>query len=302
MKEARQPPPHSLVGLIGIGLLGSALAERMLNAGYHVRGFDIDPTRRELLAALGGEPARSPADAARDASVVVTCLMTADIVRAAVLGPEGAASAMRPGAILLDVSTCAPSDSRRLATDLAARGVRMLDSPLSGSSGVARSGELLAMVGGPTDAFAECRPLLETFASHVVHVGEGGAGSTAKLVTNLILGLNRLALAEGLALGLRAGLAPEALLDLLGHSAAASRVLDHKGRRMVSGDFTPDAKLSQHLKDVRLIRDLGEELGANLPTTRLHEALLEQAVALGLGDLDNSAIINLMMRDTPDDE
>jgi len=301
MTDLTDSPTTSRIGLIGIGLLGAALAERMLNAGYQVRGFDIDHTRLESLAALGGEPAMSPADAALGASVVVTCLMTADIVRAAVLGLESAASAMRPGAILLDVSTCAPSDSRRLAADLAAHGVRMLDAPLSGSSSVARSGELLAMVGGPADAFEECRPLLATFASHVVHIGENGAGSTAKLVTNLILGLNRLALAEGLALGLRAGLDPDALLNLLGHSAAASRALDHKGSRMVSGDFTPDAKLAQHLKDVRLIRELGEELGANLPTTRLHEALLERAVALGLGELDNSAIINVMMRIEPGD-
>lgn len=284
------------VGLIGLGLLGSALAERLLAAGFPVHGYDINPVRMDALAQLGGEPARSPADAARGASVVLTCLMTADIVRDAVLGSTGAAAEMTRDAILLDATTCAPTESRRLAADLAARGIRMLDAPLSGSSSVARAGELLAMVGGPLSPFEECRPLLHTFASHVVHVGENGAGASAKLVTNLILGLNRLALAEGLALGLRAGLDPDALLELLGHSAAASRALAHKGRRMVSGDFAPDAKLSQHLKDVRLIRDFGEELGAALPATQLHEQLLEQAVADGLGELDNSAIIRVLMR------
>jgi 3-hydroxyisobutyrate dehydrogenase len=283
------------VGLIGLGLLGSALAERLLAAGFPVRGHDINPARMDALAQLGGEPVGSPADAARGAWVVLTCLMTADIVRDVVLGSTGAATEMARDAILLDITTCAPAESRRLAADLAAHGIRMLDAPLSGSSSVARAGELLAMVGGPLDAFEECRPLLDTFASHVVYVGENGAGASAKLVTNLILGLNRLALAEGLALGLRAGLDPDALLELLGHSAAASRALAHKGRRMVSGDFAPDAKLSQHLKDVRLIRDFGEKLGAALPATRLHEQLLEQAVADGLGELDNSAIIRALM-------
>lgn len=284
------------VGLIGLGLLGSALAERLLGAAYVVRGYDINPAKLDALAQLGGEPAASPVDAARGASAVVTCLMTAEIVRDIMFGPDGAAGAMTAGAILIDVSTCAPADSRRLAADLADRGIRMLDAPVSGSSSVARAGELLAMVGGPADVFEDCRPLLAAFARHVVLVGESGSGSAAKLVTNLILGLNRLALAEGLALGLRAGLDPNALLELLGHSAAASRALEHKGRRMVSGDFTPDAKLSQHLKDVHLIRDLGEELGTDLPLTRLHERLLEQAVAEGLGELDNSAIIRVLLR------
>lgn len=284
------------VGLIGLGLLGAALAERLLGAGYAVRGYDIDPARLNAFALLGGEPVANPAEAAHGAANVVTCLMTADIVREVMLGPDGGAAAMAAGGVLIDVSTCAPADSRRLAGDLAKRGIRMLDAPLSGSSGVARAGELLAMVGGPADAFEECRALLETFASHVTHVGESGSGAAAKLVTNLVLGLNRLALAEGLALGMRAGLEPHALVELLGHSAAASRALEHKGRRMVSGDFTPDAKLSQHLKDVRLIRDLGDALGADLPVTRLHERLLEQALAQSLGELDNSAIIRVFTR------
>jgi 3-hydroxyisobutyrate dehydrogenase-like beta-hydroxyacid dehydrogenase len=282
-----------VIALIGLGLLGSALAERLLGAGYQVRGYDVNPDCMEALAQLGGEAAPSPAAVAEGATVVLTCLMTSEIVWEAVVGPEGAVRGMARGSVLVDVSTCSPAASRLLAAELAPCDIAMLDAPLSGSSQVARAGELLAMVGGPEDAFERCRPVLAAFASRIVRVGESGAGSTAKLVTNLVLGLNRLALAEGLALGLRAGLEPEALLELLGESAAYSRVLDQKGQRMVTGEFAPEARLAQHLKDVRLILELGEDLGAALPVSALHEQLLTEAVTRGLGELDNSAIMKL---------
>jgi 2-hydroxy-3-oxopropionate reductase len=287
------PAQHKTVGLMGIGLMGSALAERLLAEGWTVRGYDVDPTRLRWLADRGGVPAASGAEAAEGSDYVVTCLMTGDLVRQAVLGPYGAASAMQPGAALIDVTTCAPDESRRLAEDLSKRGIEMLDAPLSGSSSVARAGELLVLAGGPLPVFEQCKGLLETFG-RAIYVGESGAGSTAKLVTNLVLGLNRLALAEGLALGLRAGLQPEMLLEALQFGPAYSRVLDQKGPRMLSGQFEPEARLSQHLKDVLLIEQLGAELGAELPATVMHRRLLEAAVDRGLGELDNSAIFALL--------
>jgi 3-hydroxyisobutyrate dehydrogenase-like beta-hydroxyacid dehydrogenase len=282
------------VALIGMGLMGAALAERLLAGGWTVRGFDIDPARMDALAALGGTPASSAAEAAAGSAFVLTCLMTADITRDAVLGEQGAAAGMRARAVLVDAGTCAPSDSRRLSEELAARGVPMLDAPVSGGSASARAGEAVIMAGGPAEAFERGRPLFAAFARRAIHAGPSGAGSTAKLVTNLVLGLNRLALAEGLALGLRAGLEPQPLLELLRESAAYSRALDTKGERMVAGRFEPEARLSQHLKDVRLILDLARELDLALPASALHERLLEEAVAHGLGELDNSAIIALL--------
>jgi 3-hydroxyisobutyrate dehydrogenase-like beta-hydroxyacid dehydrogenase len=287
---------HKTVALLGIGLMGSALAERLLLAGYAVRGFDPSPERMEAFTAQGGQPASSAADAARGAPVTFTCLMTAEIVREALFGEEGAAAAMPPGGIVVDTSTLAPAASRGIAADLADRGLAMLDAPLSGSSTVARAGELLVMAGGPAAAFERCLPLFAAFARSAVHAGPSGAGAAAKLVTNLVLGLNRLALAEGLSLGLSAGLEPPALLRLLRESGAYSRVLDAKGERMVSGRFEPEARLAQHLKDVNLILDLGRELGVALPVSTLHRELLERAVAAGLGELDNSAVL-LLLRD-----
>lgn len=285
------------LGLIGLGLMGSALAERLIGAGHAVQGCDIDPARRRLVQEMGGTPAASAAAAAAGAEMVLTCLMTGAIVREALFGPDGAAAAMDPGAILIDVSTTSPAEARSLAADLAVRGIAALDAPLSGNSREARAGELpLVMAGGPPEAFDRCRPLFETFALRAVHVGPSGAGAAAKLVTNLVLGLNRLALAEGLLLGDRAGLDPAALLAVLRASAAYSRAMDAKGERMIAGDFQPEAKLAQHLKDVHLILNLAREVGTALPTSELHARLLARGVQEGLGDLDNAAIIEVLRR------
>ncbi len=165
------------VACIGMGLLGSALAENLIRAGFTVRGYDIAPERMREHAARGGVAADSPADAARGAGTVVTCLMTADIVREALLGPQGALDA----------------------------GIAMLDAPVAGSSGQARRREAPVVVGGDRPVFERCRPIFDAIAERAHHVGGHGAGARAKLVVNLVLGLNRLALAEGLLFGLRQG-------------------------------------------------------------------------------------------------
>lgn len=285
-----------LVGLLGVGLLGSAVAERLLAAGHTVRGYDIDPARLCALEYLGGSAASSVADAVEGTDFVLTCLLTAEVVREALYGPAGGVEALRPGSVLIDLTTCSPADSRRLAADLAERGVEALDAPVSGSSSVVRAGEALVMAGGPVDTFQRSLPVLSSFAREVIHTGGSGSGSAAKLVTNLVLGLNRLALAEGMALGLRSGLEPEALLRLLRESAAYSRALDAKGERMVYARFEPEARLAQHLKDVDLILELAGELDLGLPATSLHAGLLREGVARGLGELDNSAIIEVIRR------
>ena len=285
------PGDGATVALIGLGLMGSALAERLLAAGHGVRGFDVDAGRLEAFAGRGGTPAASAADAAAGAPIVVTCLMTAAIVREAVFGAGGAAHAMPVGSILVDTTTCAPAESVALARDLAGRGIAVVDATLSGSSAAARAGEVVVLAGGDADAFERCRPIFDAFARKVFHLGPNGSGAAAKLVSNLVLGLNRLALAEGLTLGLAAGLEPAALLQTLKESAAYSRAMDAKGQRMITGEFAADARLSQHLKDVGLILGLAGDLGVSLPATSLHRRILERAVELGWGDADNSAVI-----------
>lgn len=283
-----------VIALIGMGLLGSALAENLVKAGFSVRGYDTAPDRMSEHAERGGLLARSPADAARGASVVMTCLMTADIVRDVLLGPDGALGAAPPGLVVIDNSTIHPDASAALAGDLARRGIAMLDAPIGGSSGQARRREAPVVVGGDPEIFARCRPILDAVAQRVHHVGPNGAGARAKLVINLVLGLNRLALAEGLLFGLRQGLDGKALLGVLKESAAYSRAMDIKGERMVEGNFEPEGKLAQHLKDVELMLEVGHAAGAPLLATALHRQLLLAGVAAGLGERDNSSIIAVL--------
>jgi 3-hydroxyisobutyrate dehydrogenase-like beta-hydroxyacid dehydrogenase len=282
------------VALIGMGLLGSALAENLLKAGFAVRGYDTAPERMRQHAERGGHVAASPADAARGASAVMTCLMTADIVREALLGPAGALEAAAPGVVAIDNSTIHPDASAALAAELGRRGIAMLDAPVGGSSGQARRREAPVVVGGDPEVFARCRPILDALAQRVHHVGPNGSGARAKLVINLVLGLNRLALAEGLLFGLRQGLDGKTLLSVLKDSAAYSRAMDIKGERMLEGNFEPEGKLAQHLKDVELMLEVGHAAGAPLLATALHRQLLIAGVAAGLSERDNSSIIAVL--------
>ncbi len=282
------------VALIGMGLLGSALAENLLKAGFAVRGYDTAPERMREHAERGGHVAASPADAALGASAVMTCLMTADIVREALLGPAGALEAAAPGVVAIDNSTIHPDASAALAAELVRGGIAMLDAPVGGSSGQARRREAPVVVGGDPDVFARCRPILDAIAQRVHHVGPNGSGARAKLVINLVLGLNRLALAEGLLFGLRQGLDGKTLLSVLKDSAAYSRAMDIKGERMLEGNFEPEGKLAQHLKDVELMLEVGHAAGAPLLATALHRQLLIAGVAAGLSERDNSSIIAVL--------
>jgi len=282
------------VALIGMGLLGSALAENLIRAGFTVRGHNVAPERMRQHAERGGVLARSPSDAARGASVVMTCLMTAEIVREVLLGAEGALESGRSEVVVIDCSTIHPDASAALAAELDGRGIPMLDAPVGGSSGQARRREAPVVVGGDAAIFARCRPILDALSARVHHVGPNGAGARAKLVINLVLGLNRLALAEGLLFGLRQGLDGKTVLTILQDSAAYSRAMDIKGARMLEGRFEAEGKLAQHLKDVELMLEVGHAAGAPLLATALHRQLLLAGVAAGRGDADNSSIIEVL--------
>jgi 3-hydroxyisobutyrate dehydrogenase-like beta-hydroxyacid dehydrogenase len=275
------------VGVVGLGLMGGALSGRFLGGGFRVVGFDPRQECRARLADLGGEPLSSARDVFAAATVVVFSLPTSDVVAEVV----GEVWDLLPGRRIVDTTTGDPDRTADLGRRLADAGVEYLDATLTGSSKVAAAGELVVTAGGPADVFRECEALFRLFAREWFHVGPWGSGARAKLVVNLVLGLNRAVLAEGLAFARRAGLDPAAMLDVLRCGAAYSRVMDAKGPKMIAGDFTPEAKLAQHLKDVRLILDAGLKAGSPLPLSTLHERLLAELVGRGLGDLDNSSVI-----------
>ncbi|MCX6849452.1 MAG: NAD(P)-dependent oxidoreductase [Verrucomicrobia bacterium] len=266
----------SSLGVIGMGLMGSAVM-KMTGAG---RGWDVDASRCVHAATANDVFARC--------DVIFLCLPNSDIVRDVVR-----TAALKPGQILIDTTTGDPGEMAALGAELNAQGVHYLDATVSGSSAQLLQRDVLVMVGGDVDVFEQCRDWLDRFAREVVHVGPCGSGAKMKLVTNLVLGLNRAALAEGIAFAQQLDLDLAQTLDVMRRSMAYSRIMDTKGEKMITQDFTPQAKLSQHLKDVRLM------LAASaipLPLSEAHRELLEKAEALGYGEADNSAVIQALLK------
>ena len=274
------------VGVIGLGLMGSALAERFRAAHLRVVGYDPRAECRERLTSFGGEAVATVRAVFAATRTVVLSLPTSDVTFAVI---AEVAELVR-GATIIDTTTGEPDATEAIGKQLAERGCEYLDATLTGSSERARAGGVVVTAGGPAEVFAKAEPLFRHFASRWFHVGPWGSGARTKLVVNLVLGLNRAALAEGLALARCCGLDLSAVLVILQSGAAYSRAMDAKGQKMIAGDFAPQAKLSQHLKDVRLILDEGDKTGAELPLSRAHEALLTELVERGLGDWDNSAV------------
>lgn len=278
------------VGMIGLGLLGTALAERLLEHGYTVWVYNRTRQKAEPLIARGAHWADNPLAVC---DRVLISLYTTDTV-IEVLDRLG--DALRPGQILVDTTTGEPEQTAELGARLAARGVHYLDAPISGSSEQARRGEVTAIVGGPRETFEACRDLFGCCAAETIHAGPVGSGAKMKLVSNLVLGLNRAALAEGLVFARALGLEGSAVLQVLLGTMAYSRIMDTKGQKMVEGDFHTQARLSQHLKDLRLIIQAATEAGQALPLTEIHRRLLEIAESAGFGDADNSAVIEAFSR------
>lgn len=277
------------VGLIGIGLLGGAIAERLLASGWSLIGFDLDASRTEELRSLGGTAAESIGDVVRHAPVVILSLPDSRIVAQATAEFPAEVS----GTLVIDTTTGDPESAVSVGRTLADRGLRYVEATVVGSSQMLRQGEAVVLLGGADDDVAAATPFVEHWGRQRFHVGLLGSAAVAKLVTNLVLGLNRAVLAEGLNLAQRSGLDGAAMLAVLRSGLAYSRVMDTKGRRMLESDFAPEARLRQHHKDVRLILELGAQHGAPLPLSALHERLLSRAEELGFADADNSAIIRV---------
>ena len=276
------------IGIVGLGLVGSALSARLLAAGYRVSGFDIAPGQVARLVEAGGEARASAADLAAAEQVVLLSLPTLSISAAVI---DRMLDALRPGATVIDTTTGSPEESAALCAMLAGRGVDYLEALIGGSSSQVRAGDAMLMCGGAQTVYERCRPLFHTCFRDLFYLGDCGQAARMKLVLNLILGLNRAVLAEGLCFAEACGLDAARALEILKVSPAYSRVMDTKGSRMVESRFEPEARLAQHLKDVRVILDLGARTGAKLPLSALHRELLEEAERAGYGGADNSAVI-----------
>ncbi|MHB8864141.1 MAG: NAD(P)-dependent oxidoreductase [Pirellulaceae bacterium] len=276
---------NKTVGMIGLGLMGTAIVERLLAAGFAVQVHNRTRQKAEPLLALGANWADNPLTTC---DRVLISLYTTDTVEEMLGQLSGG---LHAGHILIDTTTGAPQQTAQLGARLAGLGVHYLDAPISGSSEQTRRGEVTTIVGGDRATYDTCRDLFACFSQQTIYAGPCGSGARMKLVSNLVLGLNRAALAEGLVFAQSLGLDAEATLQVLTNSMAYSRIMDTKGRKMIEGDFRTQARLSQHLKDICLILEAAAEAGQSLPLSETHRRLLEAAEAAGYGDADNSAII-----------
>ena len=276
------------IGLIGVGLLGSAIAERLLQKQFHVVGFDLRQQALSNLQNQGGDSATSLEDVVHRSQRIILCLPTSSVVDSVVNKLE---PLLTPASVLLDVTTGEPTATEATAERLLSQDVVYIDATVAGSSQHMREGRATMMVGGNQKAIDRNEDLLQALSQNAFYVGDSGNGARMKLVVNLVLGLHRAVLAEGLALAESCGIDPQQALTILKSSPAYSAMMDSKGDKMIQREFSPQAKLSQHLKDVHLIQSLGNAAGQTLPLTVTHQWLLERAIDLGYADLDNSAIL-----------
>ena len=284
------------IAIVGVGLLGSAVASRLLTGGFAVSGYD---TRREALNALeprGLKAAASVKHAVEGADAVFTILPSLDTVEAAIAGPGGiVANLARPG-VVIQMSTISPTLTRRLAEATEAAGLGFLDTPMSGTSSMVERGDCTIFAGGDAALLERCRPAFAAIGKRTIHVGPVGSASLAKLATNLLVAVNTAALAEALVLGAKGGLDPQALLDILKDSAGASKMVDVRGPLMVGHRFDPQMKVELFLKDFRLMLEEGQRLGVALPLTSLTQQICTATVAAGRGGEDLAALITTLER------
>ncbi len=286
------------VGLVGIGLMGTALARRLLDAGYQVVGFDVEAARRGELARMGGDPVDSVAAVARRAPLTLIAVMTIAQVEEVVEGKGGLIESAGAGTqpMALCASTCDPGRIEALAERAMQRGYTFLDTPVSGTSKQVLEGDGFGLIAGDKQAADAAAAVIKVIYPRSQYLGPVGNGSKTKLAINHILGLNRVALAEGLVFAETMGLDLTTFLAAARQSAAWSQIMDVKGDKMIAGDFAPVGKLSQHLKDIRTMLPEAASRGQQLPFLSLLREVVEAGVSHGDGERDNSITIEEIRR------
>jgi 3-hydroxyisobutyrate dehydrogenase len=281
-------PQRGDVAFLGLGTMGSAMAANLARAGFAVTGWNRTPGRALDLGSLGVASAETPAAAVAGADIVVICVSDTPDVEAVLFGPDGVVDGARPGTLVIDCSTIAPSGSWDFAARLSERGLRMVDAPVSGGSEGARNATLPIFVGGDAADVEHARPVLTAIGRTITHVGPIGAGQAVKAVNQVMIAGVYLAVAEGLVLALKAGLDPDQVVAALGGGVAGSWILANRSARMLANEYPLGFKTRLHLKDLGIALGMARELGATLPLAALAAQLENGLVARGYGDEDMS--------------
>ncbi len=281
------------ITVIGLGAMGTPIATFLLKAGYQVTGFDIIKKRISNLFPLGLKLAHSPKEAAKGADLIVLSLPNWDIVREVVEGKEGILKGAQGAQIIVDTSTVPPWETKAMAERLAGKGIDWMDVPISGAANQARVGNMVFMAGGKESVFKKVKPVLDRVGKKTVYVGKNGDAAMLKLVVNQTLFLNQAAAIEGLVLGLKAGLNPDIMLDVLTSGAAGSDLIAARGRDMLTGNFEPKGPVWLAVKDLGLALESAKRFGVVLPMAGLYQQLLLNAHYAGWDEKDATVVMKI---------
>lgn len=284
------------VGFIGLGIMGKPMVRNLVKAGYQVVAHSRTMSDAAAFAAESEAItlAATPAEVAGHVDTVITMLPDSPDVRSVVFGPHGLADALRPGSLLIDMSTIAPAVSIEIDAELRRRGCSALDAPVSGGDRGAIAGTLSIMVGGSAADFDRARPLFEAMGKTIVHVGGPGAGQVVKACNQIVVAITYAAVSEALVMGAKAGVDPHKIVEVLGGGLAASRVLELRGASMIAHAFEPGFRVRLHRKDLGIALATGREQNVPLPVTALVAQMFETLAATGRGELDHSSYLTLV--------
>jgi 3-hydroxyisobutyrate dehydrogenase-like beta-hydroxyacid dehydrogenase len=282
------------IGFIGLGIMGQPMALNLVRAGFPATVFNRTRSKAEPLERAGAQVASTPAEAARDAEVIVTIVSDTAAVEEVICGKSGVLETIRPGAVLIDSSTISPTVSRKLANQLAGKGASMLDAPVTGSKHGAEKGELTFMIGGERQVLERVMPVLRVLGKRHVYCGQQGLGLAAKLAMNCILATTLEIFAEGFVMATKAGVRPETLLEIMQSSLARSAIADFKAPFVLRGDFTPYFPLKLMHKDLELAMEAAYAQNVPMPAAAAVKEVYGGAKALGKGDLDYVAVITFL--------
>jgi 2-hydroxy-3-oxopropionate reductase len=279
------------IGFIGLGIMGKPMAKNLLKAGYPTTVYDIVQQAVEDLVRVGAHKGSSSKDVAHKSEVLITMLPNSPEVRQVVLGEDGILAGAKPGTILVDMSSISPLASKEIAQEAKAKGVIMLDAPVSGGEPKAIDGTLAIMVGGPEDSFEQVKDILYVMGKSVIRVGEIGSGNITKLANQIIVALNIAAMSEAMVLATKSGENPEKVYQAIRGGLAGSAVLDAKMPLALKRNFVPGFRIELHIKDLANALDTAHQLGVPVPLSSVIMEIMQALKADGKGKDDHGGII-----------
>jgi 2-hydroxy-3-oxopropionate reductase len=282
------------IGFIGLGIMGSPMAQHLIKAGYPLTVLDRVSELQKAVVAVGAQAGTSPKQVAEQSEVVITMLPDSPDVEEVVLGKNGVLEGLRSGSLFVDMSTIMPSVARKVTEAIRAKGGESLDAPVSGGQVGAQNATLSIMVGGSAQAFERAKPIFEKMGKNIVHVGEAGAGQVTKAANQVVVAITIAAVSEALLLAAKAGVDPAKVREALLGGFAQSRILDLHGNRMLQRNFQPGFKMKLHRKDLAIVLNTARELGLALPTSAGVAELMNAAIGNGGAELDHSALVTML--------